>query len=73
MKKWQIDIWQYHNVVDSYENNNIEEVLKWFRQNWLWSYDNGNCSFDVYKNDRLLTFDEENELGFFEDDYGKEE
>ena len=73
MNKWKIDIWHYHSIVDSYESDDINEALKWFRQGWKWSYDNGDCSFDVYKNDRLLTFDEENKLGFFEDDYGEEE
>ena len=69
MDKWKIEIWEYHYVVDSYESNSINKVLKWFRQNWLWSYDNGNCSFEVYKNNNELTFDEKYDLGFYEDDY----
>ena len=69
MDKWKIEIWEYHYVVDSYESNSINEVLKWFRQNWLWSYDNGNCAFEVYKNNNELTFDEKYDLGFYEDDY----
>ena len=69
MDKWKIDIWQFHSVVDTYESNDVNEVLKWFRQTWLWSYDNGNCSFVVYKNNKILTFDKVSDLGFYEDDY----
>lgn len=65
---YRIEIWQFHSIIDEYKNNDISKVLNWYRQHWKYCYDWGNCSFEVYKNNKILSFDEENKLGFFEDD-----
>lgn len=63
--KYKINIWQYHNIIDTYENDKIEEVLKWYEENYKWTYEMGNCSFDVLIDNEALTFEQENELGFY--------
>lgn len=62
--KVKIEIWQYHNVVDEYESDNIEEILNWFRKHWRCCYNDGGCSFEVYQNGKRLSFHELCELGF---------
>lgn len=62
--KVKIEIWQYHNIVDTYENDNIEEVLNWFRKNWRCCYNKGGCDFEVYQSGKKLSFHELYELGF---------
>ena len=67
-KTYKIKIWQYHCLVDTYENNDVKEILEWYKEHWLWTYENGGCAFYVYENDRELTFDEEYKLGFYEEE-----
>ena len=62
--KLKIEIWQYHNIVDTYENDNIEEILNWFRKHWRCCYNDGGCDFEVYQNGKRLSFHELYELGF---------
>lgn len=62
--KVKIEIWQYHNIVDEYESDNIKEVLNWFRKHWRCCFYNGGCAFEVYKNNERLSFFELYELGF---------
>ena len=64
MKEFKIEIWQWHNIVETYENDNIEEILQWFRKHWRCCYEEGGCSFAVYKNGKGLSFHELCELGF---------
>lgn len=63
---YKIEIWRFHCVVDTYTRNNIKEILKWYKNNWQISYEWGDCSFEVYKNDKELSFYELEEIGFFE-------
>ena len=73
-KRYKIEIWQYHRVIETYESNEITDVLGWYRDKWYFTYDAGNCAFDVYEGDRQLSFDELYKLGFygysFNDDIG---
>lgn len=61
---YKIEIWQHWSLVETYEDDNIEEVLRWYKSNWQYCYECGGCAFDLYKDDVELSFDEEYELGF---------
>ena len=64
--KYKIEIWQWCNMTDSYESDDIQDILSWYKtEGWYGAYDNGLCSFNVYENGRLLSFDEGYELGFY--------
>ena len=65
-KKYKIEIWVYGRVEETYEHDDIEEVLRWYRIRWKHMYDCGGCCFDIYENDRILKFKEELALGFYE-------
>ena len=62
---YKIEIWQHHSITKTYENKDVGKVLKWYIKNWQFCYDYGLCTFYLYKDDKELSFDEENELGFF--------
>lgn len=64
--KYKIEIWQWHSITETYESDDINEILKWYKENWDYCYQCGNCTFSVYKNDKNMTFDELNKLGFFD-------
>ena len=63
--KYKIEIWQWQNITETFESDNIEDILEWYRVSWWWIYESGGCSFTVYENGRELSFEEENELGFY--------
>ena len=63
---YKIEIWRFHVIHETYTSNNIKEILKWYRENWQIAYEYGDCYFEVYKNDKELSFDELNGIGFFE-------
>lgn len=62
---YRIYIWQYHENIDTYESGRIDDVLKWYRNKWADAYKRGWCAFNVYKDGIELSFEEENELGFY--------
>ena len=62
--KYKIEIWQYHHITETFESEDVSEVLNWYKTDWLWIYEMGGCSFTIYKDDTELTFEEENKLGF---------
>ena len=62
--KYKIEIWKYHRIVETYENNDIKEILKWYIENWLSVHDYGGCTFYIYEENKQLSIDEENDLGF---------
>ena len=64
MKEFKIEIWIYGSITDTYTNTSINEVLKWFKENWKCCYDNGGCAFYVYEDGRVLSFNETYNLGF---------
>lgn len=67
--KYKIEIWQHQSLTATYENDDIKEILKWYKENWKWSWDYGHCAFSVYENGRLLSFKEATELGFYDFEY----
>ena len=62
---YKIEIWRFHLIHETYTSNNIKEILKWYRENYLLLYEYGECCFYVYKNDEELSFDECSKIGFF--------
>ena len=64
--KYRLEIWQYHSITTSYENNNIKKVLKWYIENWKGTYDYGYCTFYLFENNKKLDFDKCYKLGFFD-------
>lgn len=64
--KYRIDIWTWGIMSATYESDSIEDVLAWFvNNNWAHTYDIGNCSFNVFEDDEILSFEEEYKLGFY--------
>lgn len=63
--KYRIEIWQHHDITETYESNNIEDILKWYKIYWWWIYELGDCSFSVYEDNEVLSFGEKNRLGFY--------
>lgn len=61
---YEIEIWQYHVMVENYKSNNIEEILEWFEFNWKSCCETGYASFYVYANSIELSFEELGDLGF---------
>ena len=47
---YKIEIWRYHSIEATYESNDINEVVKWYREEWQYAYEWGECSFSVFKN-----------------------
>lgn len=66
MKKYKIEIWQYHQIVETFESDDIKEVLNWYIENWRAVYDYGGCTFYLYEKHKKLSFDKEYELGFYD-------
>ena len=63
--KYKIDIWQWHNKVKTYKNNDIKEILKWYKENWQRCYENGGCTFYLYEDNKEIDFDNAYKLGFY--------
>lgn len=62
--KYRIEIWIYGRQYDAYESDTIQEILKWWIDNWFVTYDNGLCAFCVYKDNEEIGFHELYTLGF---------
>ena len=62
---YKIEIWRFHIIHETYTSNKIKDILKWYRNNWLIAYKQGECCFYVYKNGQKLSFDELKKIGFF--------
>ena len=61
---YRIEIWRYHRLTATYENDDVAEVLKWYKDNWEYCYDCGGCTYELYKDGICLSFDEGYDLGF---------
>ena len=64
--KYKIEIWQFHSITDTHKSNTIKEILKWYREKWQIAFEYCNCTFYVYKNGKLMEFDELFKLGFYD-------
>lgn len=62
---YKIEIWQWGNLSEAYEAEDIQDILAWFKWYWYDTYDSGNCSFIVFKNGIELDFDKLDETGFY--------
>lgn len=63
--KYKIEIWQWGSIRETFESDNIEDVVEWYETEWMDCYEIGHCVFIVYENDRQLSFEEEYDLGFY--------
>lgn len=66
--KYKIEIWQFHSLVETFESDNVNKVLEWYRAEWKMAYDYGQCTFYLYENGKMLDFDTKYDLGFFKDE-----
>ena len=64
-KKYKVEIWHCHNVIETYKTDNIKDALKWYEENWKVLEDYGMCCVEVYKDDEELDFNTAYEIGFF--------
>ena len=63
--KYKIEIWRHHIIEDTTESDNIDDLVSWFKMNYAYAYENGDCCFEVYRDDVLIDFNERLNLGFF--------
>lgn len=63
---YKIEIWQYHEQIESHKEKSLDDVLKWYKANWKNDYEQGLCTFYVFKDNKEMTFDELNKVGFYE-------
>ena len=64
---YRIVIWQNQSISEVYENEDIQNILAWFKMYWYKHWDKGTCAFFVYRNGfEELEFDELYKLGFYE-------
>ena len=73
MKRYRIDIWQHHRIVEKYESDDIREILRWYMEHWYWTWDRGDCAFDVHDRDGedfALDYHDLRDLGFYGDEEG---
>jgi hypothetical protein len=61
---YKIEIWRYHSICETFENEDVKEVLEWFKDNWMEEHENGGCTFYTYKDNEALDYDTEYDLGF---------
>lgn len=65
--KYKIEIWRYHALIEEYQSDTIQDIYDWFyNYNWKWEYELGNCCFNVYEDEREMTFNELNKHGFYD-------
>ena len=42
----------------------LQEVLEWYELSWKWDYEMGGCIFYIFKDNEILDYDIEYDLGF---------
>ena len=62
---YKIEIWQRQSLVEVYEQDDIQNILAWFKWYWFDVSEKGDCAIYVYKNGIEMTFEELYELGFY--------
>lgn len=70
--KYKIEIMQWHSITETHESDDIRDIVEWFHDNWHLDYDRGYCAINVYEDGRELSWDEEYDLGFYDDDWEEE-
>ena len=43
--KYKIDIWIYETIEDTYESDDLQDAVQWYKDSWSSVWDNGGCSF----------------------------
>lgn len=68
MNEYRIEIWQYHFVTDSFSSYDIFNIRNWWLDKWYAAQRYGECSLEVYKNDRPMPMscEELGNLGFYD-------
>lgn len=62
---YKIEIWQHRSIVEVYEDDDIQNILAWFKWYWFAANEEGKCAIVVYKNGIELSFEELWEFGFY--------
>lgn len=63
--KYRIDIWQYGDISESYESDDIKDLVNWYKENWSTAYYIGECTMDIYKPREDIPYEEAVRLGFY--------
>jgi len=63
---YKIEIWRYHSIIETYESEEMIEILKWYKSKWRDSNEMGECTFYIYENNKEMTLEEIAKLGFFD-------
>lgn len=70
--RYSVEVWVYHNIVDSYKCASLDEAREWLsKEGWIKSWACGNCCFEVFKDGKKVSFDALWENKFY--DEGEEE
>ena len=53
LKKYRVDVWQYHEKVDSFYADSIEEINNWLKEEgWQVAWDHNMCCWYLYDNEK---------------------
>lgn len=67
--RYSVEVWIYHNMVDSHKCASLNEAREWLRKGgWIKSWAYGNCSFDVFKDGKEVSFDTLYENKFYDEE-----
>lgn len=62
--KYRIEIWQYHSISETFETDDYNKLLEWYKTNWSWIYENGGCTFYIFEDDDEI--DDDRKYDFME-------
>jgi len=52
---YKIEIWRYKVIVDTFEDEHIEEIYNWFNnEGYKWQNENGENAFIVYEDGKIV-------------------
>ncbi len=64
---YKLTIFHKGSTEDEKNFNDIHSLLSYWYKNWLYSYNEENIAYEVTYNNKLMSFDSLNALGFFEE------
>lgn len=64
--KYKIEIWRYRSIVETYESEEITEILEWYKSKWHCVYEMCECTFYIYENGKEMKFEEVYKYGFYD-------
>ena len=59
---YRIEVWRYGTVVEEKEFLTFKDAKKWFADEWLGAWWNGGCAFHLYKNNKLVDWEEKSKM-----------